>query len=91
MGALVYTTLLPYSPKVMLNVESDDYGELEARSCGCVFEELGLRLHLHTLHSYEKLTAAGTTFLGAELRRQRPYLTSASKILPLHVTKTEAG
>ena len=40
-GALHYTTLNASSPKLMINVESDDYGVLEERACGCVLGELG--------------------------------------------------
>jgi hypothetical protein len=65
--ALVYTTLLPSCPKIMLNVESDDYGVLQERSCGCLFGELGFSRHLHSIRSYEKLTSSGMSFLGTEL------------------------
>ena len=51
----------------MLNVESGDYGTLEERSCGCPWEELGYSKHLVGMHSYEKLTSEGVTFLGADL------------------------
>jgi hypothetical protein len=74
--ALVYTTLMPYCPKLMLNVESDDYGVLEDRPCACSLGALGLTLHLHTIRSYEKLTAAGMTFLGVEV------ITLVEEILP---------
>jgi hypothetical protein len=66
-GALHYTTLTPSSPKLMINVESDDYGVLEERSCGCLLGELGLTLHLHGIRSYEKLTSEGIHFLGTDL------------------------
>lgn len=75
-GALFHTTLLPSCPKLMLNMESGDYGVLEERSCGCLFEELGFRQHLHTIRSYEKLTSEGVTFLGSEL------VTLVEKVLP---------
>jgi hypothetical protein len=65
----VYTTLLPSTPKLMINVESDDYGVLEERQCGCQLGELGYHLHLHTIRSYEKLTSEGMNFLGADLIR----------------------
>ncbi len=65
----VYTTLLPSTPKLMINVESDDYGVLEERQCGCLLGELGYHLHLHTIRSYEKLTSEGMNFLGADLIR----------------------
>jgi hypothetical protein len=66
-AALLYTTLHPHAPKLMLNVESDDYGVLVERDCGCPIGELGLRLHLHTIRSYEKLTSEGMNFVGTEL------------------------
>ena len=68
-GALIYTTILPSSPKLMLNVESDDYGVLEHRSCGCAVGKAGFTTHLSGIRSYEKLTSGGVTFLGTELLR----------------------
>ena len=67
--ALVYTTVLPSCPKLMLNVESDDYGVLEDRVCSCPIGELGFTKHLSHIRSYEKLTSDGVTFLGTELLR----------------------
>jgi len=66
-GALVFTTILPSCPKLMLNVESGDYGLFEKRFCGCPFGELGFHNHLSEIRSYEKLTSDGVTFLGTEL------------------------
>jgi hypothetical protein len=66
-GAFHYTALLPSSPKVMINVESDDYGELDERSCGCPFGEVGLVRHMRGIRSYEKLTSEGNHFLGSDL------------------------
>ncbi|MGH7892024.1 MAG: hypothetical protein ACREN0_07120, partial [Thermodesulfobacteriota bacterium] len=68
-GALVYTTILPSCPKLMLNVESDDYGVLEDRHCACPIGGLGFTTHLSQIRSYEKLTSGGVTFLGTELLR----------------------
>jgi hypothetical protein len=65
----VYTTLVSSTPKLMLNVESDDFGQMQERSCGCLLEELGLGLHLHTIRSHEKLTSEGMNFLGHDLIR----------------------
>jgi hypothetical protein len=62
----VYTTLLP-TPKLMLNVESDDHGRLVRRRCGCLLDELGYTLHLSDIRSWEKLTSEGMNFLGADL------------------------
>jgi hypothetical protein len=66
-GALLYTTLRPSSPKIMINVESDDYGQLSERGCGCLLDEVGLSTHLHTIRSYEKLTSEGMNFLGSDV------------------------
>ena len=65
----VYTTLDPSTPKLMLNVESDDYAEWSEHDCGCLLGRLGLRLHLHTIRSHEKLTSEGLNFLGHDIIR----------------------
>jgi hypothetical protein len=67
LGALAYTSLLPACPKVLLNVELGDCAVLDERRCGCAWERLGFTRHLRGIRSYEKLTAAGMTFLGTEL------------------------
>ena len=59
----------PSSPKLLLNVEFDDYGVVEERSCGCPLGELGLRVHLRDIHSYGKLTGEGVTLVGSEMVR----------------------
>jgi hypothetical protein len=65
--ALHLTTLLPATPILMLNVDSGDYGVLSRRRCGCPLEQAGMALHLHTIRNYEKLTAGGMHFVGAQL------------------------
>lgn len=65
--ALCLTTLLPASPKLLINAEIDDYGVLDERRCGCPLEALGLPQHLHTIRSYDKLTSEGMSFVGADL------------------------
>ena len=67
--ALIYTTLLPSSPKLLINVESGDYATVSTRSCSCPMGRLGFTTHLHDIRSYEKLTSEGVTFLGTELLR----------------------
>jgi hypothetical protein len=68
-GALFCSTLHPAVPKVMVNVELGDYGVRSDRACGCPFDRLGFRQHLHTVRSYEKLTSEGMHFVGTELLR----------------------
>lgn len=66
-GALSITTLLPASPKLLVNAEIDDYGVLDEHECGCPLQDLGLVRHLHTIRSFEKLTSEGMSFLGSDL------------------------
>lgn len=66
-GALSFTSLLPTAPKLLINVDSGDYGVLEDRPCSCYLGQSGYTLHLHSIGSYEKLTSEGVTFLGSEL------------------------
>ncbi len=68
-GALFCSTLHPAVPKVMVNVELGDAGVLSERACGCPFDHLGFRQHLHTIRSYEKLTTEGMHFVGSDLLR----------------------
>lgn len=65
--ALYLTTLLATTPKIMLNVDTGDYGVLTRRSCGCLLEKIGFPDHLHTIRNYEKLTAGGIQFLGSDI------------------------
>jgi hypothetical protein len=67
--AFHFTTLLPTVPKLMLNVESDDYGVLESRSCGCPLEGYGFREHLRQVRSFKKLTGEGVTLVGSDMER----------------------
>jgi hypothetical protein len=65
--ALYLTTLLPSTPKIMLNLDTGDYGVLSRRRCGCLLEQIGFTDHLHTIRNYEKLTAGGIQFLGSDI------------------------
>jgi hypothetical protein len=64
-NALVLTTVWPHSPKLLLNVESDDTALVEHGPCGCPLGDLGLTTRLHTIRSWEKLTTEGMTFTAA--------------------------
>jgi hypothetical protein len=67
--ALFITSLLPTSPFVLLNVCMGDQAFIEQRGCGCAMEEIGWTTHLHTVRSYEKLTAAGITLWDTDVIR----------------------
>ncbi len=68
-AALLVSCLRPTAPLILLNVSLGDQGELGERRCGCPLEELGWTTHLHTVRSYEKLTAEGVTFLDVDVIR----------------------
>jgi hypothetical protein len=66
-GALLLSSIRPTAPFVFLNVSMGDRATVTNRRCGCPMEELGWRTHLHTIRSYEKLTAGGMTFVDADV------------------------
>lgn len=68
-AAFHFTTLLPSAPKVLLNVESDDFGIVEDRPCGCGFGALGLTTHVRDIRSFRKLTGEGVTLIGSDMER----------------------
>jgi hypothetical protein len=65
--ALLFTTLHPVAPQLLLNVQNGDYGALERRNCGCALEEAGLALHLHRIRSFEKFTGEGMNYYFGDL------------------------
>jgi len=67
--AFYLTSLRPLASKLLLNVESDDYGIVEERACTCPFGELGFRRHLRRIRSFGKLTGEGVTLVGTEMVR----------------------
>ncbi len=72
------TTLLPNSPKVLLNVQTDDYGIVEERNCGCELESYGYTTHLRQIRSYSKLTSESATLVGTDM------LHILEDVLPAH-------
>ena len=75
--AFCYTSLLTSAPKLLLNVESDDYGTVDQRSCGCTWETLGFPTHLRDIRSFRKLTGEGVT-RATRARVQALWTTTAS-------------
>jgi hypothetical protein len=67
--ALLISSLRASAPFVMLNVSMGDQARMVSRSCGCALERLGWATHLHTIRSFEKLTAGGMTFLDTDIVR----------------------
>lgn len=67
--AFYFTSLRPTAAKILVNVESDDYGVVEERSCGCDLGEVGYTHHLSQIRSFGKLTGEGVTLVGSEMIR----------------------
>jgi hypothetical protein len=67
--AMLLTLLDPSAPFIFLNVSMGDQAEFVRRACGCPLEEWSRGPHLHTILSYEKLTAAGMTLLDTDIVR----------------------
>ena len=67
--ALLVTSILPKTRLILLNVSLGDQAVMTSRQCGCPFQELGWTTHLHTIRSFEKLTACGMTFHHADVIR----------------------
>lgn len=65
--ALCFTTIHRAVRSVAVNLVTDDFAVVEERECGCELSSLGLRTHMHTIRSFEKLTGEGVTFLGEPL------------------------
>ncbi len=66
---LLLTSLRPAAPLVLLNVSMGDQAIEGTGRCGCPVERIGWTRRLHTIRSYEKLTAGGMTFLDSEVIR----------------------
>jgi hypothetical protein len=67
--SLLFTTLLPFAPLLLVNVEMDDAGHLETVACDCPLGALGYSQRIRELHSYGKLTGQSATLEGSELLR----------------------
>jgi hypothetical protein len=68
-SALCFTSLLPTSPKLLFNVESDDYATVDDTPCGCEWERLGFPTHIRDIRSFRKLTGEGVTLVGSHMER----------------------
>jgi hypothetical protein len=68
-SAFLFTSLSPWSPKILLNVENGDCGIITQRKCGCAFEQLGFTEHIHSIRSMAKLTSQGLTLFRTDLVR----------------------
>ena len=66
-NSLLFTTLLPESAHLLINVEMDDSGIIEKTSCDCQFSRVGLRHQIREIGSFGKLTGQGMTLVGSDI------------------------
>lgn len=64
---LMITSLLESAPKILINVATGDYANMETRECADTFGTLGYHVHLSDVRSFEKLTGEGVTFARTSL------------------------
>lgn len=62
--AYCWTSLAQEAPRVMVNVENDDYGVIEDVDCPCVLGGMGLRTRLRDIRGISKVVAAGVSLEG---------------------------
>jgi len=67
--AFRFTSLVETMPKILLNVELDDFGELDVRPCGCALGALGWQTHIRHVRSFRKLVSEGVTLIGGDMIR----------------------
>lgn len=67
--SLLYTTLLPSAPLVLINFEVNDSGVLERADCDCEFSRAGFHWRIRDILSFGKMTGHGMTLMGTELVR----------------------
>jgi len=66
-NSLLFTSLLPFAPRVLINVEMDDSGVIEPVRCDCEFARLGYHTQIRDIFSFGKLTGQGMTLVGTDL------------------------
>ena len=67
--ALLLTPVSLTAPLVALNLSLGDQGWLDEHDCGCPYRGIGWTTRLRAIESFEKLKAAGMTFLDTDVIR----------------------
>ncbi|OGG52081.1 MAG: hypothetical protein A3F84_25870 [Candidatus Handelsmanbacteria bacterium RIFCSPLOWO2_12_FULL_64_10] len=69
LNTLLFSNLAPTASFLLINASIGDEAVLASRDCGCGFEGMGWTRHIHSIRSFEKLTAAGMTFVDSHVVR----------------------
>jgi hypothetical protein len=65
--ALHITSLLPFAPHMLINVDTGDTGTIEPCTCDCEFSRLGYNLQVRDIAATTKLRGQGHTLSAPEL------------------------
>jgi hypothetical protein len=68
-NSLMFTNLLPFASRFLINAEMDDAGILEPVACDCEYARAGMNLRIRDIYSYGKLTGQGITLMGSDIVR----------------------
>lgn len=68
-NSLLFTTLLPFSPLLLINAEMGDSGTIEDMNCDCAFARAGSVQQIRNISSFSKLTGQGVTLVGTDIMR----------------------
>lgn len=68
-NSLLFTTLLPFAPFFVINLELGDHGVLGRSRCDCGFSRLGYTTQICDISSYSKLTGYGMSLVGTDVVR----------------------
>jgi hypothetical protein len=66
-NSLLFTNLLPFAPRFLINAEMDDSGVLEPATCQCEYSAAGMTTQVRDIFSYGKLTGQGMTLFGSDV------------------------
>jgi hypothetical protein len=69
MDSLHITSLLPFAPHMLINVETGDTGVIERAACDCEFSRIGYDLQVRDIAAATKLRGQGHTLGAPELIR----------------------
>jgi len=65
--AFLFSSLLPAAPRILLNVECEDYGSIKSGHCECELDDLGLTDRIYNIRSFGWFRAEGTRIFGIDL------------------------
>jgi 8-oxo-dGTP pyrophosphatase MutT (NUDIX family) len=66
-NSLMFTNLLPFVSRFLINAEMDDSGVVEPATCQCEYSAVGMTSQVRDIYSYGKLTGQGITLSGSDV------------------------